>query len=86
MREGRKVVPANKMPDLGWDIAETRLIQENQRVNKPNLTPPLQTIITITILIIASLKELITQITEIARKTVQVTEYTFKKASNSKIF
>ena len=23
-REGRKAVPANKMPDLGWDIAETQ--------------------------------------------------------------
>ena len=29
MREGRKAVPTNKMPDLGWDIAETQLIQEN---------------------------------------------------------
>ena len=34
MREGRKAVPTNKMPDLGWDIAETQLIQENQRVDK----------------------------------------------------
>ena len=24
-REGRKTVPASKMPDLGWDIAETQL-------------------------------------------------------------
>ena len=23
-REGRKAVPTNKMPDLGWDIAETQ--------------------------------------------------------------
>ena len=23
VREGRKAVPANKMPELGWDIAET---------------------------------------------------------------
>ena len=82
----RKAVPTNKIPDLGWDIAETQLIQENQRVNKPNLTPPLQTLITITILIVASLKELITQIMEIARRTVQVTEYTFKKAGSNKIF
>ena len=27
-REGRKAVPTNKMPDLGWDIAETQLVQE----------------------------------------------------------
>ena len=31
MREGRKAVPTSKMPDLGWDIAETELIQENQK-------------------------------------------------------
>ena len=24
-REGRKAVPTNKMPDLGWDIAETQM-------------------------------------------------------------
>ena len=30
-REGRKAVPTSKMPDLGWDIAETQLIQENQK-------------------------------------------------------
>ena len=40
MREGRKAVPTNKMPDLGWDIAETQLIQENQKENNPNMTPP----------------------------------------------
>ena len=30
-REGRKAVPTSKMPDLGWDIAETQLIQENPK-------------------------------------------------------
>ena len=39
-REGRKAVPTSKMPDLGWDIAEAQLIQENQKENNPNLTPP----------------------------------------------
>ena len=39
-REGRKTVPTSKMPDLGWDIAETQLIQENQKENNSNLTPP----------------------------------------------
>ena len=34
-REGRKAVPTSKMPDLGWDIAETQLIQENQKENNP---------------------------------------------------
>ena len=39
-REGRKAVPTSKMPDLGWDIAETQLIQENQKEKNSNLTPP----------------------------------------------
>ena len=30
-REGRKAVPTSKMPDLGWDIAETQLIQKTKR-------------------------------------------------------
>ena len=64
-REGRKAVPTNKMPDLGWDIAETQLIQENQKENNSNLTLPLQTLIMIIILIIAILRQIITQIEEI---------------------
>ena len=39
-REGRKAVPTSKMPHLGWDIAEMQLIQENQKENNQNLTPP----------------------------------------------
>ena len=60
-REGRKAVPTSKMQDLGWDIAETQLIQENQKENNPNMTIPLQTLIMIIILIIANLKQIITQ-------------------------
>ena len=30
IREGRKAVPTNKMPDLGWDIAETLTVEENK--------------------------------------------------------
>ena len=40
-RKGRKAVPTSKMPNLGWDIAETQLIQENQKENYSNLTRPL---------------------------------------------
>ena len=85
-REGRKAVPTSKMPDLGWDIAETQLIQENQKENNSNLTPPLQTLIMIIILIIAILKQIITQIKEIAKRTVQATENTIKEASGNKLF
>ena len=84
-REGRKAVPTSKMPDLGWDIAETQLIQENQKENNQNLTPPLQTLITIIILIIAILKQLTTQIKKIAEKTVQATENMIKEASHNKL-
>ena len=86
MREGRKTVPTSKMPDLGWDIAETQLIQENQRENNSNLTLPLQTLITIIILTIAILKQIITQIKEIAKRAVQATENTIKVASRNKLF
>ena len=43
-REGRKVVPNSKMPNLAWDIAETQLTQEAQKENNSNITPPLQTL------------------------------------------
>ena len=84
-REGRKAVPTSKMPDLGWVIAETQLIQDNQKENNPNLTSPLQTLITIIILIIAILKQMTTQIKEIAKRTAQVMENMIKEASHNKI-
>ena len=86
MREGRKAVPTSKMPDLGWDIAETQLIQENQKENNQNMTPPLQTLITIIILIMAILKQLITQIKEITKRAAQVMENMIKEASHNKLF
>ena len=85
MREGRKAVPTSKMPDLGWDIAETQLIQENQKGSNSNMTTPLQTLVTIIILVIAILKQMTTQIKEIAKRTVQVMENTIKEASNNKL-
>ena len=37
-REGRKAVPANKMPELGWDTAEILEIQEKrQKTNDTSL-------------------------------------------------
>ena len=46
VREGRKTVPSSKMPDLGWDIAETQLqgdcnkgkAQENPENSNPHTT------------------------------------------------
>ena len=70
-REGRKAVPTSKMPDLAWDIVETQLIQEAQKENSPNMTPSLQIIVTVIILIIAIVKQTTTQIKKIAKKVVQ---------------
>ena len=84
-REGRKAVPTSKMPDLGWDIAETQLIQEVQKESSPNMTLPLQTLITIIILIIAIGRQMTTQTKEIAKKAVQATENMIKKANHNNI-
>ena len=84
-REGRKAVPNSKMPDLAWDIAETQLTQGIQKENNPNMTPHLQTLVTVIILIIAIVKQTTTQIKRIAKKTTQVIENATKRASHSKI-
>ena len=49
LREGRKAVPSNKMPDLGWDIAETQL-HEDSKTDTPLIAVPLETVIAIAIL------------------------------------
>ena len=49
-RKGRRAVPANKMPDLGWDIAETLEIRENKHKTN-NIPLVLQTVVTIIIII-----------------------------------
>ena len=67
-REGRKAVPTSKMPDLGWDIAETQSIQEVQKESSSNMTPPLQALVMMIILIIAIVRQITTQIKQIAQK------------------
>ena len=82
IREGKKAVPSSKMPDLGWDIAETQLQEGNKAEEAQELpdtvtlltTVPLQTVITIFILITTILEHLkshITKIPGIARKATQ---------------
>ena len=53
---------------------------------QPKPDTPLQTLIMIIILIIAILKQLITQIKEITKRAVQATENTIKEASHNKLF
>ena len=82
-REGRKVVPNSKMPNLAWDIAETQLTQEAQKENNSNITQLLQTLVTVIILIIAIVKQTITQIKKISKKAVQAIENTTKEISRN---
>ena len=87
-REGRKAVPTNKMPDLGWYIAEAQLLQENQGNNIPHITFPLQALIIIIIILTTSL-ELRTayakKTSKLAKKTVQAVKNTITKASHNKL-
>ena len=84
-REGRKTVPANKMPDLGWDIAETQLTQENIRNNgEAHTTPILQAKITVIIMIITSLEHLrafAKKIPTAVERTARSVKSTITKAS-----
>ena len=87
-REGRKAVPTNKMPHLGWDIAETQLIQENQGNNNPHMTLPLQTLITIIIMLITSLEHItayVKKIPKFAKKTAQAVKSMITKASRNEL-
>ena len=64
-REGRKAVPANKMPELGWDIAETLEIQENRQKTN-NIPLALRTIVTIIIIISVIVRLSTTQLGKLA--------------------
>ena len=64
-REGRKAVPANKMPELGWDTAEILEIQEKrQKTNDTSLA--LRTIVTIIIIISVIIRLSTTQLGKLA--------------------
>ena len=78
-KEGRKAIPKNKMPDLGWDIAETQLesLNNTERPQEPtdrttSTSVPLKTIITLVVLITMMLQHTTTGILELKRKIVQV--------------
>ena len=73
-REGRKAVPNSKMPDLGWDIAETQLTLEAQKENNSNMTPLLRTLVTVIVLIIAIVKQTTAGIKKVTKKAAQVIE------------
>ena len=84
-REGRKLVPNSKMPDLAWDIAETQLTLEAQKENNSNMTPLLQMLVTVIVLIIAIVKQATARIKKVTKKAAQVIENTTKEASRNRI-
>ena len=96
VREGRKAVPANKMPDLGWDIAEKQLqgdwknteVRKKTENNAPHMTLPLQALIAAAIIITTILEHIATYIKEIpgiAKKTAQVVKSTITTSSHNKL-
>ena len=95
-REGRKAVPTNKMPDLGWDIAETQLqgdeikteTKESQENSDPHMTPSLQAIIAVIIMLVTILEQITTHVKEIpklAKRTVQAVKSMTTKVSRNKL-
>ena len=69
VREVRKAVPSSKMPDLGWDIAETQYaeyrqveVQENSVINKPYAAAPLEAIIAIAVIILTLIEQITTYV------------------------
>ena len=96
VREGRKAVPSSKMPDLGWDIAETHLqkdseqveVQESSEINTPQTTLPLQAMIPIAGIIttiLEHIKAYVQEIPEITRKATKVVKSTTTKISRNKL-
>ena len=91
-REGKKAVPTNKMPDLGWDISETQLqgdkkkteTKESQENSDPHMTPSLQAIIAVIIMLVTILEHITTHVKEIpklAKRTAQVVKNMTTKVS-----
>ena len=96
IREGRKTEPNSKMPELGWDIAETQLqsgyeptgYQESTQTNSQQTPHPLQAIIAIAVIIATILEHIrmhIQEIPEILRKTTQAVKLVIIKSSRTKL-
>ena len=82
-REGRKAIPANKMPDLGWDIAETLAAEEDSKDN--NTTLGLQTVIMISILITALARMITTQLGKLPGILKRIIQTTIEISRNTGI-
>ena len=88
VREGRKAVLANRMPELGWDIVETDIQTIPKTTLPDNQQTPhiLQIMITIAILITAVLKFIKTHIQKIPpliRTVTKATEGASRRINNT---
>ena len=82
IREGRKAVPANKMPELGWDIAEAWEIKENKH-EANNIPLALQTIVTIVIIISIIIRLITTQLGKLAMFLKEAATTTLRTSRNA---
>ena len=79
------------MPDLGWDIAETQLQEDEQESTENNnhsTTLPLQVMITITIVIttlLENIKSCIQEIPQAMRNTAQVIKTTYREICHNNL-
>ena len=92
VREGRKTVPHNKMPELGWDIAETHIQtksrhQEDTQTTSQQTSCTLQAMITIAILISTVLEHIkiyIQEIPAVTRNIVQEAKTAITKINHTR--
>ena len=81
-REGRRAVPANKMPELGWDTAETLEIKENK--HKTNNSPlALQMVVTIIIIVSVIVRLSTTQLGKLAMFLKEAVITTLRASCNA---
>ena len=80
-REGRRAVPANKMPELGWDIVETLEIKENKHKTN-NIPLALQTVVTIIIIISVIVRLSTTQLRKLAMSLKEAVITTLRASRN----
>ena len=92
VREGRKAVPYNKMPELRWDIAETHIqtksrCQEDTRTTSQQTSHTLQAMITIAILtstVLEHIKIYIQEIAAVARNIAQAAKTAITKINHTR--
>ena len=80
-RKGRRAVPANKMPELGWDIVEALEIKENKHKTN-NIPLALQTVVTIIIIISVIVRLSTTQLGKLATSLKEAAITTLRASRN----